>query len=99
MEERFAAENKAALPMIVDPSGDLTRKVNADADIGKAISIQHTPTIYVVGDLQRSVPYIEVTDNNQLFLTIDQMKKQVELEAPAVKAPVKKKTTTAAKQG
>ncbi len=97
MADKFAAEHKTTLPMIVDPSGALAAKVNADAAIGRNLGINETPTIYVVGDTQRSVPYIQVTDTNQLFQTIDQMKRQVEAEAPAVKAPAKKKTTTASK--
>ena len=96
MADKFAAEHKTTLPMIVDPTGTFTAKVNADAAIGRTIGINQTPTIYIVGDVQRSAPYIQVTDFGQLFQTIDQMKRQVEAEAPPAKAPVKKKATTPA---
>jgi protein-disulfide isomerase len=72
--EKFAADNKADLPFVVDPQGRLAAEVNADRDLGKAIQLQHTPTIYVVSNKPQK-PYIEVKDpHSELFTTIDAMK-------------------------
>ena len=33
---------------MVDPQGKFAAEVNADRDLGKAIKLEHTPTVYVV---------------------------------------------------
>ena len=80
---QFAAEHKTALPLFVDPSGQLKAKVTADFNLGQQIGVSQTPTIYVVGDVKNSPSSIPVTDVNQLSSTIEQMKRQVAAEAPA----------------
>ena len=92
---QFAAEHKTALPLFVDPSGQLKAKVTADFNLGQQLGVSQTPTIYVVGDVKNSPSSIPVTDVNQLVSTIDQMKQQVAAEAPAksVKAPTRQGTT------
>jgi protein-disulfide isomerase len=74
--EKFATEHKVELPFIVDPSGKLAAEVNADRDLGKAIKLDHTPTVYIVSSRNPSKPYVEVKDNNQLYSTIDAMMKE-----------------------
>ena len=72
--EKFAAAHKVELPFVVDPQGKLAAEVNADRDIGKAIQLQHTPTIYVVSNKPQK-PYVEVKEpHSELFTTIDAMK-------------------------
>jgi protein-disulfide isomerase len=93
MSERFATEHHVALPVIIDPNGSLAAKVNADKAIGEKLGIDHTPTIYVVGE-SRQTPYIEVKDISQLFNTIDQMKALVQAEAPAPKSKKKSAVPT-----
>ena len=70
--EKFAAAHKVDLPFVIDPQGKLAAQVNADRDLGKAIKLDHTPTVYIVSNRK---PYIEVKDNNQLYSTIDAMMK------------------------
>jgi protein-disulfide isomerase len=82
MIDRFAAEKKVSVPAPVDPTGDLAAKVKADYAIGEKVGIDHTPTIYVVGE-SRQTPYIEVKEQSQLFSTIDQMNALVKAESPA----------------
>ena len=54
-------------PPLSIPQGELAAKVNADKAIGEKLGIDHTPTVYVVGD-SRQTPYIEVTEpQSQLF--------------------------------
>ena len=74
--DKFAAEHKTSLPYIIDPSGKLAAEVNADRDLGKAINLDHTPTVYIVSSRNPNKPYVEVKDNNQLYSTIDAMMKE-----------------------
>jgi len=74
--EKFAAAHKVELPFIIDPNGKLAAQVNADRDLGKAIKLDHTPTVYIVSSRNPSRPYVEVKDNNQLYSTIDAMMKE-----------------------
>ncbi len=73
--EKFAAEHKVDFPFVLDPTGKLAAEVNADRDLGKAIKLDHTPTVYIVSNRNPTRPYIEVKDNSQLYATIDAMTK------------------------
>jgi protein-disulfide isomerase len=75
--DTFAAQNKLALPLFVDPSGELTAKVKADFATGQRVGIQHTPTIYIVTDSAHGTPFVEVVDRTNFFQMIDEMKRQV----------------------
>jgi protein-disulfide isomerase len=74
--EKFAEQNKVVLPFVVDPSGDLAAKVNADSQLGQRIPLDHTPTIYLVSNTARGTTFVEVTDRSQLYQLIDQVMKQ-----------------------
>src|ERR1700758_1053163 len=74
--EKFATAHKVDLPFVLDPGGKLAALVNADRDLGKAIKLDHTPTVYIVSNRNPSKPYVEVEDNSQLYLTIDNMMKE-----------------------
>jgi protein-disulfide isomerase len=71
--EKFAAEHKVDFPFVIDPEGKLAALVNADHNLGMAIKLDHTPTVYVVSSRNPSHPYVEVKDNSQLYSTIDAM--------------------------
>jgi protein-disulfide isomerase len=74
--EKFAAEHKIDLPFVVDPQGKFAAEVNADKELGKKVGIQHTPTIYVVSSRNPSRPFVEVTDDKQLFQLIEAMQNE-----------------------
>jgi protein-disulfide isomerase len=74
--DKFASEHKVGLPFVIDPDGKLAAQVNADRDLGKAIKLDHTPTVYIVSSRNAGKPYIEVKDNSQLYATIDAMMKE-----------------------
>ena len=74
--EKFAAEHKVDLPFVVDPDGKLAALINADKDLGKAIQINHTPTLYVVSNKRSGKPFVEVVDRSQLYALIDAMMKE-----------------------
>src|ERR1044071_2832013 len=74
--EKFATAHKVDLPFMIDPTGKLAAEVDADRDLGKAIKLDHTPTVYIVSSRNPGKPYVEVKDNNQLYSTIDAMMKE-----------------------
>lgn len=73
--EKFATAHKVDFPYVIDGGGKLSALVNADRDLGKAIKLDHTPTVYIVSNRDPNKPYVEVKDNSQLYLTIDSMMK------------------------
>src|SRR5580658_8119647 len=74
--EKFAAEHKVELPFVIDPQGKFAAEVNADRDVGKAIKLEHTPTVYVVSSRHPDKPYVEMKDSSQLYALIDAMMKE-----------------------
>ncbi len=70
--EKFAQSHGIALPFNIDPQGKLAGEVKADAALGQRVGIEHTPTIWVVMKGGNAPPYVEVSDVNRLFQTIDQ---------------------------
>jgi len=84
MTERFADQQKVALPFVIDPNGDLAAKVKADYQLGQRIPLDHTPTIYIVSDTVRGQPFIEVVDRTKLYELIEQVIKETG-SSPAVK--------------
>lgn len=74
--EKFAAAHKVGLPFVLDPGGKLAALVNADRELGKAIKIDHTPSVYIVSTRNPNRPYVEVKDNSQLYQTIDAVMKE-----------------------
>jgi protein-disulfide isomerase len=74
--EKFATDHKVDFPFVIDPGGKFAGEVNADRDLGNAIKINHTPTVYIVSSKNPSRPYVEVKDNTQLYSTIDAMMKE-----------------------
>ena len=74
--EKFAAEHKVGLPFVIDPQGKFAAEVNADRDVGKAIKLEHTPTVYVVSTRHPERPYVEMKDPSQLYTLIDAMMKE-----------------------
>jgi len=75
--EKFGAAHKVDLPYLLDPGGKLAGLVDADRDLGKAIKIEHTPTVYIVSSRNPKRPYVEVKEPaSQLYSTIDAVIKE-----------------------
>ena len=87
--EKFAQEHKTALPFVVDPKGELERKVRADYQLGQTTGIQHTPTIYVVNNSTTGQPFVEVVDRANLYRLIDDMMQQAGPATPSTTARAK----------
>ena len=90
--EKFAEQNKVVLPFVVDPSGELAAKVNADAQLGQRIPLDHTPTIYIVGNTAHGPQFLEVKDRTELYQMIDQVMKEAGDSPQEHKASSAKKT-------
>ncbi|HXB20319.1 MAG TPA: thioredoxin domain-containing protein [Candidatus Solibacter sp.] len=89
---KYADDNKIPLPFAIDPQGKLKEKVQADYDLGQRIGLEHTPTIYVVGNGGVSQPVVdEVKDRAQLTQMIEDMQKKVSAATvvPAKRAAAK----------
>jgi protein-disulfide isomerase len=84
--EKFGDENKIPVPFLGDPDGMLTEKVKADYALGQRIGVEHTPTIWVVGNGGVSQPFVEeVTDRGRLDQMIEDMLAKTKAAAPATK--------------
>jgi len=88
--DKFASENKAPLPFVFDPDGQLRAKVIADRDLGTKIGLQHTPTIFVIGNGGAATPPIEVDDYKRLGQYVEEMLQKSPAPPPAKKAAPKK---------
>ena len=76
---KFFQSHKLNMPFVMDPAGLFAAEVQADRTLGDRIGISQTPTIWVVS--QKS--WVQVTDMNQLYATIDTMESQVAQSTPA----------------
>jgi len=79
---RFFQSHKLNEPFVIDPAGLFSAEVQADYTLGERIGISQTPTIWVVSQKN----WVQVTDINQLYATIDNMEAQVAAETPGKSA-------------
>lgn len=93
--QKFADDNKVPLPFAVDPQGALKAKIQADYALGEKIGLQHTPTIFVIGNGGPSTPFVEVVDRSQLTQIVEDMQRKAGPDAPAkpVSARTRKKAS------
>jgi protein-disulfide isomerase len=77
--QKFFLSHKLNQPFVMDPSGLFSAEINADYTLGERIGITQTPTIWVV--TQKN--WVQVTDINQLYATIDSVQSQVAQSTPA----------------
>jgi len=73
---------------VPDPSGQFANEIKADRSLGEKLGLQHTPTIIVCSQRE----WVQVTDPNSLYQTIDQV------AANAGPAAAPHKTAAAAKK-
>jgi protein-disulfide isomerase len=89
--QKFADDNKTPLPFMVDPSSELSTKVKADYSLGQRLGLEHTPTIFIIGNGGASTPFVEVTDRAKMGEIIEDMLKKAAPVAPAKPAAGAKK--------
>jgi protein-disulfide isomerase len=96
--QKFGNENKTTIPFAKDPDGKLKELVQADYSLGQRIGVEHTPTIWVVGNGGVSQPLVEeVKDRDKLGQMIEDMLSKAQPAAAAVinstpKAAARKKS-------
>jgi protein-disulfide isomerase len=90
--DKFANDNKAPVPFVLDPDGQLKAKIIADRDLGNQIGLQHTPTIFVIGNGGVATPPIEIDDYSKIGQAVEEMLQKAPAAAPAKKAAPKKTT-------
>jgi protein-disulfide isomerase len=90
--DKFASTNNSPIPFVLDPDGQFKNKIQADRQMGNQIGLQHTPTIFVVGNGGAATPAVEVEDRTKLGQIIEDMLQKAPA-APAAKKPAAKKTT------
>jgi len=76
--QQFFQQHKLNRPFVIDPNGLFAAEVNADHTLGERIGISQTPTIWVVTQQK----WVQVTDMNQLYATIDSLQAQVASSTP-----------------
>lgn len=82
---RFFQSHGLQMPFVADPSGLITKEVEADRALGVKMGLAHTPTIIVCSQRE----WVHVTDVSLLYQTID----EVEAKAGPM-PPVKAATAT-----
>jgi len=90
--DKFANDNKTPIPFVLDADGQLKAKIIADRDLGNQIGLQHTPTIFVIGNGGPATPPIEIDDYSKIGQAVEEMLQKAPAAAPAKKAPSKKAT-------
>ena len=72
--QKFAGEHKTAVPLDKAPDGKLAELVKADFALGQRIGVEHTPTIWVIGNGGVSQPLVEeVKDREKLGQMVEDM--------------------------
>ena len=96
----FTAHGKQ-MPFVVDPTGALTKEVEADRDLGDKLGLHETPTIIVV----TAKGWIQVKDVSDLYQAIDTAEASAAAATsvpaarkPAAKAGAKPASTTITKK-
>jgi protein-disulfide isomerase len=84
--EKFGRTQGHPLPVTFDPA--LRSKVEADKQLGIALGVHGTPTIFVVTNSPK-VQFVQVMDTEKLFETIDKVNEELKNEPQP--APTKKK--------
>jgi protein-disulfide isomerase len=85
---RFFQSHGLQMPFVADPTGQMTKEVEADRALGVKMGLAHTPTIIVCSQRE----WVHVTDVQYLYQTIDEVEAKAG-PAAAVKAATATKPT------
>ena len=87
---RWFATHGLKMPFVPDPTGELLKEVMADKALGDKLGLQHTPTLIVCTQHE----WVQVTDTNLLYQTIDEELAKVGGAGPSSAKPAAAKKTT-----
>jgi hypothetical protein len=76
--QKFFQSHGKAMPFVMDPAGLFTQEVKSDYTLGERIGLSQTPTIFVA----TAKSWVQVTDMNYLYQTIDAAIAQTNTAAP-----------------
>jgi protein-disulfide isomerase len=85
---RFFQSHGLQMPFVADPSGQLTKEVEADRALGVKMGLAHTPTIIVCSQRE----WVHVTDVQYLYQTIDEVEAKAGPAVPVKAASANKPT-------
>lgn len=88
--QKWATDHGVTLPFVVDPQKKLAAEVKADYALGQRIGIQHTPTIWIVTNQTRGVPFVEVVDRDKLYSMIEQALAETKSPTPSNRTTAKR---------
>jgi protein-disulfide isomerase len=91
--DKFASAKNSPVPFVLDPDGQFKNKILADRQMGNQIGLQHTPTIFVVGNGGAATPAVEVDDRTMLDQIIEDMLQKSPAPPGSKKPPTKKAAT------
>jgi len=84
---KFFIAHGVQMPFVADPTGALTKEVEADRALGEKLGLEYTPCIVVCTQHE----WVHVTDVSKLYETIDKLEAKVAAEPnPAKTTPTKK---------
>ena len=86
---------KHRFPLFLIPMASSKAKILADRQMGTQIGLQHTPTIFVVGNGGAATPAVEVEDRTNLDQIIEDMLQKAPAarrKKPSAKKAAAKKT-------
>ena len=77
--QKYFQAHGRTMPFVMDPAGLFAQEVKSDYTLGERIGLSQTPTIFVVS----TKGWVQVTDINYLYQTIDAAIAQAGPAAPA----------------
>jgi protein-disulfide isomerase len=80
--QKYFQSHGRTMPFVMDPNGLFTQEVQSDYTLGERIGLTQTPTIFVVTPKS----WVQVTDINYLYQTIDTALAQTSAPAPVTHA-------------
>ncbi len=84
--QKYFQAHGHVMPFVIDPNGLFAAEVQADTTLGERVGLSQTPTIFVVSQKN----WVQVTDVNYLYSTIDTMLAQTPASTPAPNSKLKK---------
>jgi protein-disulfide isomerase len=76
--QKYFQSHGKTMPFVMDPSGLFTQEVKSDYTLGERVGLSQTPTIFVA----TAKSWVQVTDTNYLYQTIDAAIAQANAAAP-----------------